>query len=361
MFNAARLTQARQRRGWTKVKLAAKVDLSPRRIAAFEKDEAVPPEATIGALASALRFPPEFFHRDELSLPAADQVSFRSLAKLTAGRRDAALAGAGLAYEVARWIDERFDLPKLGLPELGEVDPQTAASALRHEWGLGELPAPNLVHLLESRGVRVFSLVDDAGDLDALSTWNESVPFVFLTHHKSAERARWDAAHELGHLVLHHDRPQGRDREAEADEFARHFLLPSRGVLSDAPRYVDLTAVRRHKLVWKVSALAYIRQLHVLERLTDWQYRSLVIEASQAGYRSREDDIARERSKMLPMILEELANEGLTVPMIADDLAITPSELRGLLFLPVTPVDGDAPASAAPPDSTDRPALRLVT
>lgn len=358
MFNAARLTQARQRRGWTKVALAGAVGLTPRRIAAFEKDEATPPEETLDSLARALRFPREFFYRDELALPTVDQVSFRSLAKLTAGRRDAALAGAGLAYEVARWIEERFELPPLDLPDLRDVDPAAAAAALRQIWSLGELPSPNLVHLLESHGVRVFSLVDDDGDLDALSTWNEGVPFVFLTHHKSPERARWDAAHELGHLLLHQDAPRGREREAEADEFARHFLLPQRGVLSSAPAYVDLNAVRERKVVWKVSALAYIRQLHELDRLTEWQYRSLVIEASQAGYRREEGDIARERSQLIPMVLDALHEEGVTLPMVARDLAITPNELRGLLFSPATAVEGQAGCASG---TTDRPRLRLVT
>jgi len=36
------------------------------------------------------------------------------------------------------------------------------AEALRHHWGIGELPINNIIHLLESKGVRIFSLAVDA-------------------------------------------------------------------------------------------------------------------------------------------------------------------------------------------------------
>lgn len=93
--------------------------------------------------------------------------------------------------------------------------------------GLGEAPIANMVHLLETKGVRVFSLVEDCHELDAFSTWLDGTPFVFLNTRKSAERSRMDAAHELGHLVLHRvGRPQGKEAEEEATRFGAAFLMP---------------------------------------------------------------------------------------------------------------------------------------
>jgi Zn-dependent peptidase ImmA (M78 family)/DNA-binding XRE family transcriptional regulator len=356
MFNPDRLAHARLRRGWTKVALADAVDLTPRRIAAYENEGEVPPETTLRSLAQALDFPVEFFHRDSLPMPRADQVSFRSLSKLTSGRRDAALAGAALAEDLCAWLEERFELPSSDLPDLREVEPESAATVLRSMWELGEQPTPNLIHLMEAHGVRVFSLVDDCHELDALSTWNNGAPYVFLTHHKSPERARWDAAHELGHLVLHLESPpQGREQEDEADRFARELLLPGRGVRTTAPKVVTLEAVRAQKTYWKVSALAYIRQLHHLQVLSDWQYKTLIIEASQAGYRTSEGDIERERSQLLPKVLTALRSEGVTVSDVASELAISPQELRGLLFMSMQAVDG---GDGSP--SNARADLRLV-
>jgi Zn-dependent peptidase ImmA (M78 family) len=341
MFYADRLRQARRRRGLTKVALAAAVGLTPRRIAAFENEGETPPPAKIEALATALAFPVSFFARPAPRPLEVERVSFRSLTRLSASSRDAALAGAELATEVSGWIDERFDLPSADLPDLRDVQPGEAASVLRSMWALGEVPAPNMVHLLEAHGVRVFSLVDECAALDAVSAWINDRPYVFLTRHKTPERARWDAAHELGHLVQHLDAPPGgRVHEEQADQFAREFLLPERGVRARAARFPSLTDVRHQKVFWKVSALAYIRRLHQLGILTDWQYKSLVIEASQAGYRRKEGDIERETSQLIPKVMAALRAEATSVADVAAALHISSGDLRGLLFSQLGVVDG---------------------
>lgn len=243
--------------------------------------------------------------------------------------------------ELSEWIDQRFQLPMVDVPELRGVDPATAAMATRSAWALGERPVPNIIHLLEAHGVRVYSLVEDCSALDGFSLWYEASPFVFLTRHKSPERGRWDAAHELGHLVLHMGAPaQGRRHEDEADAFAAEFLLPQEGFRDSAPRYASLTDVQAEKVYWKVSAFAYIRRLHQASLITDRRYRSLIIEASQAGYRRREGDIDRETSQLIPKVLSMLREDGVAISEIADKLAVEVSEVRGLLFSPLAAIQG---------------------
>jgi Zn-dependent peptidase ImmA (M78 family) len=58
---------------------------------------------------------------------------------------------------------------------------------------------------LESKGVRVFSLAANTVKVNAYALWKDEKPFVFLNTFKSTESSRFDAAHELGHLVLHQD------------------------------------------------------------------------------------------------------------------------------------------------------------
>lgn len=329
----------------TKVALSEKVGLSARRLAAFENEGDLPPDATVQALADALDFPFRFFYRSTPPNPSQDGVSFRSFSRLTAGRRDAALAAAALAVEVAAWIDEQFQLPSVEIPDLRDVEPTTAAAVLRAEWALGDEPAPNMIHLLEAHGVRVYSLTDDCAELDAFSLWFDGVPFVFLTRHKSPERGRWDAAHELGHLVLHLGAPpQGREQENEADAFAAEFLLPEGGVQATAPRYPSLPDIRREKLAWRVSALAYVRRLHQLGIIRERQYRSLVIEASQAGYRRGEGDIDREVSQLVPKVFAMLHQDGVSLPHLAAELQVTANELRGLLFSTLAVIEGEGNA-----------------
>lgn len=341
----------------TKVDLGAAADLSARRIASFENENDPPPNETVDRLADALSFPVEFLYSPSPPEPAEDSVSFRSFSRMSARDRDAALAMASLGMEVSRWITERFVLPHTDLPDLRELEPRPAAHALRTLWHLGLQPAPNLVHLLEAHGVRVLALTDDCSDLDAVSLWVEKVPFVFLGVQKSPERSRWDAAHELAHLVLHSgQRPRGPEQEQEADQFASEFLLPEESIRASAPRNPALPDVLYHKKQWSVSALAYIRRLHDIGLISDWHYRSLVIEASQAGYRSSEGDIERERSQVAAKVLAMIQQDGRSVRSVADEIHIPVEDLRGLLFYPMSLLDGSGGDGGRSP----RPSLRVV-
>jgi len=56
----------------------------------------------------------------------------------------------------------------------------------------------------------------------------------FLNTLKQSERGRFDAGHELGHLVLHqHGSPNGgQEIERAANDFAAAFLMPRSSVLA---------------------------------------------------------------------------------------------------------------------------------
>jgi Zn-dependent peptidase ImmA (M78 family) len=109
-----------------------------------------------------------------------------------------------------------------------ERDPAGAARTLRQYWTIGEKPIGSMIKLLETKGIRVFSLSENTRNVDAFSCWRNGEPYVFLNKFKSTEHSRFDAAHELAHLVLHkHGGPsQGRSAESEAHAFASSFLMP---------------------------------------------------------------------------------------------------------------------------------------
>src|SRR4029077_3081434 len=115
------------------------------------------------------------------------------------------------------------------------------------------------------KGVRVFSLSLDAAEVDAFSMWRQRTPFVFLNTKKSAEHSRFDAAHELGHLVLHrHGSPQGREAEREANAFASAFLMPRATVLANMPRLATVDRLIKLKKYWAVSVAALAYRLHAV-------------------------------------------------------------------------------------------------
>ncbi len=132
--------------------------------------------------------------------------------------------------------------------------------------------------------MRVFSLSVDAREVDAFPMWYGDIPFVFLNTKKTAERCRFDAAHELGHLVMHrHGAPQGQEAEKEANAFASAFLMPRRSVLANAPRSATLKSLISHKKYWNVSAAALNYRLHSLNLTTDWTNRTLCIDLAKLG------------------------------------------------------------------------------
>src|SRR5262249_26954514 len=277
--------------------------------------EFAPESDRLRQIARALRFPEPFFFGDDIGEPALDTASFRSMSKMTASQRGIALGGGAIALMLNQWIEARFKLPEPRLLDLGrDASPESAAEAVRRDWGLGELPIKNMVHVLEARGVRVYSLAIDAAEVDAFSLWRQDRPFVFLNTLKSAEHARFDAAHELGHLILHrHAAPSGQQAEQDANAFASALLMPAASVRAHAPRFATIDYLIQLKKIWNVSLAALTYRLHRLGLLTDWHYRKLYIEISSRGYRKSEPDGGpREVSQVLQKVFNALRQDGVT-------------------------------------------------
>lgn len=335
-FNPSRLTFARNRRGLKKTDLAKHIGITPRSVTGYECGDFPPETDRLAQIASFLKFPPSFFYEEELlETIDANAVSFRSMTKMSAALRNVALGAGSLAIQLNSWLESRFVLPELDLPDFGrDMAPDAAAEALRQHWGLGEQPVRNMVHLLEAKGIRVYSLAIDAKEVDAFSTWWNGKPFVFLNTQKTAEHSRFDAAHELGHLVLHrHGEPHGQDAEKDANTFASAFLMPARSVIATQLRFPTLDSLIRAKKHWAVSVAALNYRLHTLGMTTEWVNRSLCIEIARAGFRTNEpNSIPRETSQILEKVFYALKQEGLGKGEIANSLHLTSHEIDELTY-----------------------------
>ena len=374
MFNPLRLSLARKRRGMKKRELAERIGVTERSVSSYEAGSQEPESKTLIKLSETLRFPKAFFFGDDPEFPTPDVASFRSLSKMTASQRDSALGTGAVALLLNEWIESRFELPNPDVPDLGREgganvrasedceskepegypshssaqNPEAAAAMLRAHWRLGELPVKNMIALLESKGVRVYSLAIDAKEVDAFSMWKGGRPYVFLNTFKSAEHCRFDAAHELGHLVLHqHARPHGPDLEREANAFASAFLMPRASILAIAPKSITLPKLIRYKKHWSVSVAALNYRLHALSLTTDWTYRTLCIQLAQAGYRQKEpESINHEKSVVIEKVFSALRQEGLSKADVAHQLSISPDEINELTFgLMLNALKGGRPES----------------
>jgi Zn-dependent peptidase ImmA (M78 family)/DNA-binding XRE family transcriptional regulator len=351
MFNKTRLLVARQRSSLTKTELARRVGVDPRAISGFEAGEYPPSDETLARLGDVLKYPKDFFLADDIDVPRTEGVSFRSMTRMTSKQRDAAIAAGAIAYLLSDWLEREFDLPEVDLPDLREDSPEVAAASLRQYWGLGERPIKNMIHLLEAKGVRVFSLAENSTEVDAYSVWRGSRPCVFLNTVKSAERRRFDAAHELAHLVLHkHAAPAGLEAEKEANAFASAFLMPEASMKS-LGRVTSLDQIIAFKRKWTVSVAAMAYRLHDLRLVSDWNYHTLCVDISRRGYRKNEPfEAMKETSQVWQKVFADERRNGHSVQQLADKLLIPSDELVKLVFGLVTvAVPSDhLPARASP-------------
>ncbi|KAK46196.1 XRE family transcriptional regulator [Caballeronia jiangsuensis] len=337
-FNPSRLEFARTRRGWTKARLAKELCLQVRSVQGYESGEYAPEPEKLAAICNLLRFPLEFFSGDDLPSIEPDTASFRSMSKMSATLRNVALGAGVTAFLLNDWIEERFRLPNANVPDLSDLSPEDAATTLRRMWGLGEAPISNLVHLLESKGIRIYSLAIEAREVDAFSVWHRERPFVFLNTIKSAEHSRFDAAHELGHLVrdrhsMLHGEAHSPNMEREANAFASAFLMPKASVLARRVGLLTMEKLIQLKQNWGVSLAALAFRMNQLGLFSEWAYRNLCIQIAKNGYRTSEPNPMRpEISQILRKVFDALRADGVTRSALAHELHIPKEDIDNLTF-----------------------------
>ena len=333
MQHPERVELVRLRLGLTKAGFAQSLGIDRRTLQRFDAGAELSAQ-TIAALVELSGYSASFFEKSSpLEYPNPDGVSFRSLRSLTATARDTSIAAAALAFEFDDWIAAEYDLPAHSLPALAGYEPAQAAGALRARWAIGEGVILNMINLLESHGVRVYSLAQENHGLDAYSFWRNDKPYVFLNTMKTAEHSRFDAAHELGHLVLHrHGGAKHRSAEDEANAFASALLMPPADLRAELPYVRSLNDILKKKKRWRVSAAALAYALHKQKIVSDWHYRGYCIELNKLGRESEVDGIERESSQIWQKILTDLWRRGMTLSRLSDELDIPEKELSALLF-----------------------------
>lgn len=343
-YNPTRLTLARSRRKLTKKQFADLVGVSSKTISIYESDspDFTLQDDTIEKFAVALNYPVTFFYKNEVDVITGDTISYRAISKLSAPLKASSEAMSSIVYELSSWIDKRFNLPKLNLPDYSShgnnLTPEAASQSLRQQWGIGSLSIRNIIHTLEKNGIKVFSLAEDCKDVDAFSFWKGEKAFVVLNQFKSPERSRFDAAHELGHLILHKHGIQqtGKEAEREADAFASAFLMPEASIAAKVNKngLVSLNELIKLKKHWNVSLMALIRRLYDLNYISEWQYRQATINASKKGYRTHEPESIgeMEQSLILKKVFDSIRASGQKRIELIEDLALPLDELQSLTF-----------------------------
>ena len=332
-MNPERIELVRRRLGLTKIGFAELLGVDRKVIQRFDNGTTELPEHCLEKLCSCSGYPRAFFHLPTPEYPNPDGVSFRSLRSLTAGSRDAAMAAGALAFELDDWITDRYELPEHSLVQTENLSPPEAATFLRAHWGIGVQPIGNMINLMELHGIWVFSLFEETRHLDAYSLWRNDKPYIFLNTLKTAERSRYDAAHEIGHLVMHrHSGASHPSAEHEADSFASAFLMPPDDLKAEIPWVRSIGELVSKKRRWGVSVAALNYALHKHGRISDWHYRNHCIVLGKLGKGVEPSPIPAETSQIWSKILTDLWRQGISLSRVAEKLSIPERELSNLLF-----------------------------
>lgn len=320
-FDGTRLTVARRLRRLTKADLARRVEVTPTAIAQYEKGSR-PTQPVFARICLVLGLPREFFGAgNPITLIPASGAHFRSLRSTSAKAREQALAYGELSLDLIGLISEYIDLPNVSLPALdvpseltGDVIAQ-ASTAVRETWNIAQGPLPSVVQLLEAHGVVVLRLPDDTDPkVDAFSTSAGERPIVFLNPLKNDKaRSRFDAAHELGHLVIHHDtEPGSKLVEQQANAFASELLMPRDEIFDQLPTRIDWPIFHELKRYWGVSLRALVYRAHSLGRLSESSYRRANQQLAIWGLPEPGSLGPAETPQLLGMALDLLAANGIS-------------------------------------------------
>lgn len=303
-YNGDRVKFARIYNGLTVDDLASKLNISAQAESQYEMGKITPQFDKLLGLSKVLNFPVDFFlKKDNISINAGSSY-FRSLMKTHKKYRTEQKTKIQLLAKLYSILSEYIEFPELNIPENIESydSPEEAASFLRQFWNLGEKPIPNLLRLLESKGIIVTSFETSTNDIDAFSQYfninGKNVYFIAYSNNKeSAARINFDLAHELGHIILHNwnedtediSRETFKEKENQANEFAAAFLLPENAFRNDVHYFSkELQNYIELKKKWRVSIAAMIHRACALGIISMNQYQYLIRVMSKKGFRVQE-------------------------------------------------------------------------
>ncbi|MFC6017354.1 XRE family transcriptional regulator [Plantactinospora solaniradicis] len=319
------LALARRWRRMRKNELARQIGVTAAAVSQYELGQARPSAAVLARLALALSMPVDFFAAGFPPPVTPGQAHFRSLRTTSQAERDQAEAFGEIAWRVVEVVERHLRLPRLRLPQLdlaepaGADDVRVAATTARESFGLAAAPVPHMVRLLEASGVIVLALPDVSERVDAFSHWYGQRPFVFLNPAKDDKaRSRMDAAHELGHLLMHHDAEPGSQLlERQASAFASEFLAPSAVLRDELPARLDFDRLHELKRRWGVSLKALVYRGHDLGVYREHTYRRGMGLLAQWGYPEPGDLGPREAPSLLGKAVELLDRQQVTIESLA--------------------------------------------
>ena len=298
--------------------------VSPQAIYKYEAGKMLPGSGLLAELSKVLDVPVDFFFRPfNVSISG---IEFRKKSKLGVKERRS-IEGLS-ADRVERYVEiEDISGLKhynqmLRFPVKDENDVLGAVRDLRNNWGLEQYGIVNVIKLLEDHGVIVIEF--EAGkDFDGLSGRANDIPVIVLNKNfPSAERRRFTALHELGHLVMDIDE-QTDDRRVESlcNLFASEMLLPREAFKKEVGdiyhRQISLSEFAEVQRKYGISIDALMYKAKETQMIPESKYRSyFILKSSRPAFKKYAEDsrIADEHSERFDtLVFDALSRDLISV------------------------------------------------
>lgn len=365
-FVSDRLIEARESRGLTQISLAELIDRTSSSVSRWESGKQRPDSTVIRSLSQSLNMPMGFFFQPTIDY-GSSPMFFRTMASTTQSIRKRVKVRLRWAQSISTTLQKWIDLPGVDVPHFNigndhcsirDQDIEVFAEKCRNAWGLGVGPISDLLLVLENAGV--VTVKDEVGTakMDGLSNWSagDNRPYMLIARDKdTCVRSRMDAAHELGHLVLHRKLTgkilenihSFKEIERQAFHFASAFLMPAESFSAEvwSP---SLDTFYNLKERWKVSIGAMIMRCRKLDMLDENSSIRLWKHYNARGWRRGEpldDTLECEQPRLLNRSVRLLINEGvLTRDQLLTAIRLHGSDVEMLCNLPrgymtATPAD----------------------
>jgi Zn-dependent peptidase ImmA (M78 family)/transcriptional regulator with XRE-family HTH domain len=354
----ARITRARKAAGLSLRALAEQTGLSHTALNKFEHGKLTPSSEQLIKLGRTLGVKTAYLLRPERPEVKLEEVEYRKHSKTPKKVLDRIMAD--VQDQAERWMElldlypetpvKRFSVPKEVPHRIEDYEQlEEVAESVRHAWGLGGNPIPDMIDTLESEGLLVIlaSVPEDAR-FDGLAGKVDEHHVVVVSNGIPGDRQRLTLAHELGHRVLAGRLADHLDEEQACNRFAGAFLLPHRAIrshLGDNRTALEWRELYLLKHEYGISMAACLFRAAQAGIISEGRKKSGFIELRKRGWSRTEpgESVEPEHSALFEHLVYRALAEGfIGQAKAAELLAISSSEFQRKRTLTETETDAAA-------------------
>lgn len=299
----------------------------------YEQGLMNPSSSVLLDLSKALKVSPDFLLKNNML--ELGVVSFRKNTNLSKKDEDSLIER--VRDYVDRFIEiesilgntNSFENPLESISIANKSDVELAAQTLRDFWGFGMNPIPNIIEMLEMKGVKII-IIDNEDNFDGLSVITDTGILVVAinSQNKPTERIRFTIIHELAHLLLKFDDSISNDKkliEKLCHYFASCLLIPKSMLIKMIGgihrNYVAIKELISIKEYYGISIRAILHRLQDLNIINQNYYQRWVIYMNKTF--GPKGEPGKYIGQEIPKVFEQLINRALAEGLISLSKAAT--------------------------------------